>query len=115
MNEATMVEGTKAPVYELILIIDTKLNEEATNACIAKYKALIEAEGSIIVTDEWGKRRLAYPINDKNEGYYVYMEFTAPQTLPRELDRVLKISEDVMRFIIIRKEEHAKAKAAAKA
>ncbi len=98
--------------YEMIFIVDAELNEEMTTAAVERVKALIGTEGSVTSEDDWGKRRLAYPINDKNDGHYVYVEFEAPATLPKEIDRVLKINEDIMRFLIIRKEEHKVAKAA---
>ena len=70
-----------------------------------KFKAMVEAEGTLTSIEEWGKRRLAYPINDLNEGHYVLMTFTAAPELPAELDRVLKITEGVMRSMIICKDE----------
>ena len=79
--------------YEVVYILDPALGEEAIAAMIEKFKALV------------GKRRLAYPINDLNEGHYVLMTFTAAPALPAELDRVLKITEGVMRSMIICKDE----------
>lgn len=61
--------------------------------------------GEVEKTDEWGKRRLAYPINYKNEGYYVLVNFTAPPELPKEIERVLQINESVLRYLVIRLEE----------
>ena len=87
--------------YEVVYILDPALGEEAIAAMIEKFKALVETQG----IDEWGKRRLAYPINDLNEGHYVLMTFTAAPALPAELDRVLKITEGVMRSMIICKDE----------
>lgn len=91
--------------YETMLITSAALDEEATAALVGKFKSLIEANGTIDSIDEWGKRRLAYPINDLNEGHYVLMTFTAAPELPAELDRVLKITEGVMRSMIICKDE----------
>ena len=91
--------------YETMLITSAALDEEATAALVGKFKTLIEANGTIDSIDEWGKRRLAYPINDLNEGHYVLMTFTAAPELPAELDRVLKITEGVMRSMIICKDE----------
>ena len=87
--------------YEVVYILDPALGEEAIAAMIEKFKALVETQG----IDDWGKRRLAYPINDLNEGHYVLMTFTAAPALPAELDRVLKITEGVMRSMIICKDE----------
>ena len=91
--------------YEVLYIIDPTVGEESTAALVEKFKAMVEAEGTLASIDEWGKRRLAYPINDLNEGHYVLMTFTAEPTLPAELDRVLKITEGVMRSMIICKDE----------
>ena len=91
--------------YEVLYIIDPALGEEAIAAMIEKFKTLVETQGTVAAIDDWGKRRLAYPINDLNEGHYVLMTFTAAPELPAELDRVLKITEGVMRSMIICKDE----------
>ena len=91
--------------YEVVYILEPALGEEAIAALVEKFKTLVEAQGSVTAIDEWGKRRLAYPINDLTEGYYVLMTFTAEPALPAELDRVLKITEGVMRSMIICKDE----------
>ena len=91
--------------YEVVYILDPAMGEEAIAAMVAKFKTLVETQGTVSEGDEWGKRRLAYPINDLNEGYYVLMTFTAEPSLPAELDRVLKITEGVMRSMIICKDE----------
>ena len=74
--------------YETMLVTSSNLDEEASSALIAKFKTLIEANGTIDSVDEWGKRRLAYPINDENEGVYTVIKFTADPSFPAELDRV---------------------------
>ena len=91
--------------YEVVYIMDPALGEEAIAAMIEKFKTLVETQGTVAAIDDWGKRRLAYPINDLNEGHYVLMTFTAAPELPAELDRVLKITEGVMRSMIICKDE----------
>lgn len=91
--------------YEVVYIMDLAQGEEAIAAMIEKFKTLVEAQGTVTAVDEWGKRRLAYPINDLNEGYYVLMTFNAVPEIPAELDRVLKITEGVMRSMIICKDE----------
>ena len=91
--------------YEVVYIMDTALGEEAIAAMIEKFKALVETQGTVAAIDDWGKRRLAYPINDLNEGHYVLMTFTSAPELPAELDRVLKITEGVIRSMIICKDE----------
>ena len=91
--------------YEVVYILDPALGEEAIAAMIEKFKALVETQGTVAAIDDWGKRRLAYPINDLNEGYYVLMTFTADAAFPAELDRVLRITDGVMRSMIVCKDE----------
>ena len=90
--------------YELVMILKPDLGEEATAALVEKFKTLIEQHGTVAEVDEWGKRRLAYPINDINEGYYVLVTFTAEPALPAELDRQMRINDNVMRSMIICKD-----------
>ena len=91
--------------YEVMFIIDPALEDDAKEATIEAVKGIIAAEGEVGNTDVWGMRKLAYPIQKKSEGYYVVIEFKAEPTLPKELDRRLKISDNVMRHLIINKEE----------
>lgn len=91
--------------YETMLITTATLDDEATAALVGKFKSLIEANGTIDSIDEWGKRRLAYPINDENEGVYTVINFTCEPDFPAELDRVYKITEGVMRSLIVAKED----------
>mgnify|MGYP000929908254 CR=1 FL=1 len=91
--------------YETMLITSAALDEEATAALVGKFKTLIEANGTIDSIDEWGKRRLAYPINDKPEGYYVLVTMQAPAELPKEIERNLRINENVLRSLVIKVEE----------
>ena len=91
--------------YETMLITSAALDEEATAALVGKFKSLIEANGTIDSIDEWGKRRLAYPINDLVEGYYVYMTCEVTPEMPAELDRVFKITDGILRSIIVAVEE----------
>ena len=86
--------------YEALYIINAQLGEEETKALVEKFKAMVEAEGTLIAIDEWGKRRLAYLIDDMAEGYYVLMTFEAKPELPAELDRVMKITEGIVRCLI---------------
>lgn len=88
--------------YELIFILKANLGEEATPALVEKFKELISANGTIDTIDEWGKRRLAYPINDETEGYYVQVNFTSGNDFPAELDRQFKINDAVLRSLIVR-------------
>ena len=91
--------------YELVIIIDPARGEEGIAALVAKFKALVEDHGTLAEVDEWGKRRLAYPINDLNEGYYVLMTFNSDPAFPAELDRVLRITDGIMRSMIVCKDE----------
>ena len=89
--------------YEAMYVIDTQLEETQRQELIARFNALIAANGGTVDrVDEWGKRRLAYPINYKTEGYYVLTYVTAPPELPRELERNLQISESVLRYLVTR-------------
>lgn len=91
--------------YETIFIVDLSKGEEAVTATVEKFKNLVETSATLEKIDEWGKRRLAYPINDMNEGYYTYMEFSAETDFPAELERIFKITEGIMRFLVFRREE----------
>lgn len=90
--------------YEVVMILKPDLGEEATAALVEKFKAVIEQRGTVAEVDEWGKRHLAYPIDDINEGYYVLMTFTAEPALPAELDRQMRINDNVMRSLIVCKD-----------
>lgn len=87
--------------YETIFIVNPNLTEEETADVVARFRALIEENATIDKVDEWGKRRLAYPINDLNEGYYVLMSFESKPDFPAELDRIYKITDNIMRSIIV--------------
>ena len=86
--------------YEVMYIIDLDKGEEGIAAIVEKFKTLIEANGTINELEEMGKRKLAYLINDKPEGYYVLVKFTSAPSFPAELDRVLKITDGIMRSLI---------------
>ena len=91
--------------YEAVYILNPSLSEEQIAALVAKFKAVVEANGTVSEVDEWGKRRLAYPIEDLAEGYYVLMNFEAKPDFPAELDRVMKITDGIMRCLITAVEE----------
>ena len=91
--------------YEVMFIIDPALEDEKKDATIETVKEIIAADGVVGETDVWGMRKLAYPIQKKSEGYYVVVEFEGNPTLPKELDRRLRISDNVMRHIIVAKDE----------
>ena len=89
--------------YELIYIIDTTVEEEARKALIEKFNGIIAANGGEVVkVEEWGKRRLAYAIDYKTEGYYVYVAFNGASELPKELSRNLGINESVIRSQVVK-------------
>lgn len=90
--------------YEVMFIIDPALEEAKKEAVVEKVKDIIAADGEVSKVDVWGMRKLAYPIQKKNEGYYAVIEFAGSTELPKELDRRLRISDDVMRHIIINKD-----------
>ncbi len=89
--------------YETIFVIDASLPEEQINAISDKFKAMIEANGTVESVDVWGKRRLAYPINYKTEGYYVLVNFASEAEFVAELERVYNITDGLLRTIVIRK------------
>ena len=91
--------------YEVLYIIDPAQGEEGIVALVEKFKAMVEAEGTLSSVEEWGKRRLAYPINDLAEGYYVLMNMEAKPEFPAELERVMKITDGVLRCLTTAVEE----------
>ena len=89
--------------YELTYIIDATLEESVRKELIEKYTQLIVANGGEVEkVDEWGKRRLAYAIDYKTEGYYVLTTFKANPDVPREIERNLQISESVIRYLVVK-------------
>lgn len=96
---------TKVSSYETVFVLSTKSGEEATAALVEKFRSLIEQNGTIESVDEWGMRRLAYPINYEQEGYYVLVNFTAAPEFPAELDRIYGITDGVLRSIVVAKEK----------
>ena len=90
--------------YETIFVLDAALEEEAITALSEKFQKLIAENGTVESVDVWGKRKLAYPIDFKTEGYYVLVNFTSNPEFPKELERIYGITDGVMRTITIRKE-----------
>ena len=91
--------------YELMYIINPNLSEEETAAVVEKFKALVEQNGTLEEMEEMGKRKLAYEINYISEGYYVLAKFTSGPDFPAELDRVLGITDGILRSLITRRPE----------
>ena len=90
--------------YETIIIVNPKLEEAAATAVVDKFKSLVEANGTNVEVEDWGKRRLAYPIEDQTEGVYTLVRFESKPDFPAELDRIYKITDGIMRSIIIAKD-----------
>ncbi|MBR6314050.1 MAG: 30S ribosomal protein S6 [Clostridia bacterium] len=91
-----------ANTYETMLVFSVANGDESVTALVEKFKALIEANGTIESIDEWGKRKLAYPINYETEGYYMLVNFSCEPDFPAELDRVVKITEGVLRSLTVK-------------
>ncbi len=89
--------------YETIMVFSLAKGEEAAKELTEKFKALIESNGTLESVDEWGKRRLAYLINDEAEGYYVLYNYETEPNFPAELDRIAKITDGVLRTLIVKK------------
>lgn len=89
--------------YETMFLFSLKNGEEATTALVEKMKNLVSANGTLDSVDEWGKRKLAYAIEDETEGYYVLMNYSCEPDFPAELDRIVKITDGVLRALIIKK------------
>ena len=99
--------------YEALFIVDVEAGEEAAKAVAKKFVDRIARNGEVVEVADWGKRRLAYPINDKPEGYYTVVTFKSAPEYPAELERRFNIDENVMRSLVIRLEHEAVAKAVA--
>ena len=92
--------------YELAVVVNANIEDEERNAVVDKCKALIERFGGQITNvDDWGKKRLAYEIKDSAEGYYVLLNVTAEPACVAEVDRVMKINDDLLKHMIVRVEE----------
>ena len=90
--------------YETLMVFSLKDGEESVTPLVDKFKSMIEQNGTVDEFDEWGKRRLAYPINDEPEGYYVLVNYTCDAEFPAELDRVFKITDGVLRWLTVNKD-----------
>lgn len=91
--------------YETLFIIDASLDDEANKGLVEKFKNLLETSATLDNIDEWGKKKLAYPINDITEGYYVLADFQAAPDFPAELERIFKITDGILKYLVIRKKE----------
>ena len=91
--------------YEVIYILDTAVGEEKIKELVEKFSAFISSKGTIENTEEWGNRKLAYEIKKKTEGYYVVVNFEASVEVPSELERQFKITEEVLKYLIVSNED----------
>lgn len=92
--------------YEVVFVLRADLDEEKNQAFIDKFKAIVENKGGEIVKlDKWGKRRLAYEVKDLREGFYVVMKMNATPEAAAELERVFKLTDEILRHMIVREEE----------
>ena len=90
--------------YEVLFVVDLTPGEEGVKALVEKFTSLIAENGTVNEVNEWGKRRLAYPINDMNDGYYVLVKFSAPTDFPAELERIFGITDGILRSMVIAEE-----------
>ena len=102
----------KTCFYETLFVVSGNLSEEDAKATVAKFTDLMAANGTLIRVDEWGKRRLAYPIDKINEGYYVLASFESNPEFPLELDRLLGINDAILRGMTVRLEKAPEAPSA---
>jgi len=92
--------------YEAVYVLRPDFDEEATKALVERFSNVVtEQGGEVVKVDEWGKRKLAYPIEKHREGYYVLMNFNAEADVPKELERMFKITDGVLRYMVVRDEK----------
>ena len=91
--------------YEIVMVFSLSKGEEAVNALKTKFTDLISKNGTLGEVEDWGKKKLAYHINYEADGYYVLINFSSEESFPAELDRVINITDGVLRSLIIKKEE----------
>lgn len=90
--------------YEVLYIIDSAIEEQAKDAIVERFSTLVSSNGGEVEeVNKWGSRKLAYPIDYKKEGYYVLMTFNANEDLPAELERQLRITDGILRFLVTKK------------
>lgn len=92
-------------LYETLYIVNSALGEETVKSTVDKFTGLITDNGEIETLNEWGTRKLAYPINDYTEGYYVLVRFKSAAAFPAELDRIFNITDSILRSLIVVVEE----------
>ncbi|WP_296127945.1 30S ribosomal protein S6 [uncultured Anaerococcus sp.] len=92
-------------IYEAVLIFKTDLADADRVALLDRFKGYIEENGEVVSVDDWGKRRLAYEINDLKDGYYYIVDFKAEPDHIKEFERRLRLSDSILRYMVIRKED----------
>jgi small subunit ribosomal protein S6 len=91
--------------YEIMVIVDAEADEDTVGKVIERIKGILsEHQGEVGAVDQWGRRKLAYEIDRKSEGQYVVVSFQAEPSALAELDRVLSLADEVVRFKIVRTE-----------
>ncbi len=89
--------------YEVVFVVNPEFTEEAAKGLLDKFSGIITDNGGAVEkVDEWGKKKLAYPINDLTDGYYYVVDFTAKADVPAELDRVFNITDGILRSLIVK-------------
>ena len=101
--------------YECLFVVDVTNGDDVVKAKVEKFTGKIAANAEIVEVNEWGKRRLAYPINDKPEGHYVIVTFKAEPSFIAEIERRFNIDETIMRYLVVKLDFDAAVKAAEKA
>ena len=87
--------------YEAMVVFSVKNGEEQVQSLVTKFTDLIKANGELVNVDEWGKRKLAYPINYENDGYYVVYTFSSKTDFPAEFERIINITDGVLRSLVL--------------
>ena len=91
--------------YELALVVNAKIEDDAREAVVEKAKSYVERNGGTVTeVEEWGKKRLAYEVQKMREGFYYFIQFEADATCPAEVERHVRIMDNVMRYLIVKKE-----------
>ncbi|HEY8499721.1 MAG TPA: 30S ribosomal protein S6 [Clostridia bacterium] len=91
--------------YESIFVLNALLEDERIQEIIQTVKNLVESSAQLEKVDEWGKKRLAYEVENQKEGYYVLLHFSAEPEFPAELERIYKITEGILKYLIVRRQE----------
>ena len=91
--------------YELALVVNAKIEDEACEAVVEKAKGYVARYGGTVTeVEEWGKKRLAYEVQKMREGFYYFIQFEADATCPAEVERHVRIMDNVMRYLVVKKE-----------